>query len=235
MIRRPADITIEEPPIEKLTRQHSCLRRSCFSCLSFLLIILGISLLILKFTLNAQTKELKKIPAEISRAVPVYDPDNIESISLTAGSERSRGVEMAAFLPKLMVAPIILTLDRGNNIIKTYRPDVVNQISEKTSWFDKFLILIKTNVADHRDEIRLEWKKLPTDAKFIQEYYDTELKKQGFIITSHSDTEHIRQFTFSKNGIEGSVYTEDNPTTPETDTVILTITMTATSTQNYVN
>lgn len=225
MIRRPADIIIEEPPIEKLAKQHSCLRRSCLSCLTFLLLILGVSLLILKFTLNAQTKQLKTVPPKLSQSVPVYDPDNIETITLTAGSERSRGVEMAAFLPKLVVAPLILALDRRNNIIRTYRPDLVNQISERTTWWEKFIILMKTNVADHRDEVRIEWKKLPTDAKFIQEYYDTELKKYGFSITNESNTEQVQQFTFAKDTVEGNVYIEDNAATPETDTVILTVTM----------
>jgi hypothetical protein len=225
MPRRPEDIIIEEPPIEKLTKQNSCVRRSCLSCLSFILIVLGISLVVLKLTINAQTKELKKVPAAVVRAVPVYDLDNIDTITLTAGSERSRGVERAAFVPKLIVSPLIISLDRKNAIIHMYRPDLANKITEKTTWWEKFNLLMRANVGDHRDEIKIVWNKLPTDTKFINEYYTTELQKRNFKLTGESETDHIEQFTFAKDAIEGSLYIEDNDANQETDKVIFTITM----------
>lgn len=182
-------------------------------------------MLILKLTFNAQTKELKTVPPTVSRAVPVYDPDNIEKITLTAGSDRSRGVEMAAFIPKLVIAPIIISLDRENNFIRSYRPDIVSEISQSASWWEKFKIIMGADVGDHRDEIKIEWHKLPTDAKFIREYYETEFQKKNFSITSVSETERVFQFTFAKEMIEGSVYIEDDPGTSEADIVLLTVTM----------
>lgn len=223
MPRRADDIEIQDPPLEELSKQHSCLRRTCFSCLSFVLVLLAISLLILKFTLGPKTKTLKTMPAAIARTLPIYDPDNMVSITLTAGSERSRGVEMAAFIPKLVIAPIILTLDRDNNFIRMYRPDLENEIKRSQSGWEKFLIFMKAPVGDHRDQVRIDWKSLPADANFIREYYDTELKKRGFIIESPSETDTIKQFTFAKDTIQGSIYIEDNPSTPETDAVSMTV------------
>ncbi len=223
MPRRADDIEIQDPPLEALRKQHSCVRRTCLSCLSFLLVLLGISLLILKFTLGPQTKSLKNVPSTITQIIPIYDFDNIDTIMLTEGKERSKGVEFAAFIPKLVIAPIILILDRDNNFVRQYRPDIESEIKVQPTGWKKFMVFMKTPVGDHRDQIRIDWHGLPTDAAFIREYYDTELKKRNFLIDSHSETNEIRQFTFSKESIQGSVYINDNPTTPETDAVSLTV------------
>lgn len=223
MPRRADDIQIKDPPLEELSKQHSCVRRTCFSCLSFLLVLLAVSLLILKFTLGPKTKTLKTLPANITKSLPIYDPDNIEVITLTNGAERSRGVEMAAFVPKLVIAPIILMLDRDNNFVRSYRPDLENEIKNSRTAKEKFWVFMKAPIGDHRDEVRIDWKSLPADANFIREYYETELKKRGFTIASESETDSVKQFTFGKDTMQGSIYIEDNPSTPETDTVSMTV------------
>lgn len=225
MARGHEDIQIKDPPLEELSKQHSCLRRTCLSCLSFLLVLLAISLLILKFTLGPKNQTIKTLPPGLTKSLPLYDTDNIDSITVTSGNERSRGVELAAFVPKLVIAPIILTLDRRSDFVHLYRPDIEVEIGQQPTTWGKFMTLMKTPVGDHRDQLRIEWNNLPADANFINEYYTTELKKHDFVISSESQTDQIRQFTFSKNDIEGNVYIQDNPATPETDVVSLTVNM----------
>lgn len=223
MARRPEDIIIQEPPIEELTRQYSCLRKSCFSCLTFLLIIVGISLILLKFALGSQTKTLTKIPVEVTRQIPLYDTDSIEKITSTEGKERNKGVKAASFLPKLIVSPFIASLDKHNLVLtKAYRNQTLPDLAQ-ASWLEKVRLVVGAPIGDERDEIQIRWHEVVADPKFIAEYYETELTKRGFIIASKSHTEAVTQFTFIKDTVTGSVYIENKEETPETDLIIMLI------------
>lgn len=226
MPRRPEDITIQEPPIQELTRQYSCLRKSCFSCLSFVLVIVGVSLVLLKLALGSQSKDLLKVPPAVSKEIPIYDQDSVEKITLTQGADRSKGVEAAAFLPKLVMAPILATFDTKNTALtRAYSDKKILDLSS-ASWFTKAKLVLNAPVGDHRDEIKITSTEVTADPKFISEYYITELEKRGFIISAKSQTERITQFTFTKNTIAGNLYIENAPETLETDTVILTVQLT---------
>lgn len=223
MARRPEDITIQEPPIEELTRQYSCLRKSCFSCLSFLLVLVGISLILLKVVLGQQTQELTKVPAALSQIVPIYDPDSIEKIVQTAGSERNRGVRAAAFLPKLVASPFIATFDKKNVLIqKAYKTTTIPNVDTLT-WKQKFVLIFQAPIGDNRDELTIKWHEIVADQKFLIEYYRTELAKRDFTIISESRTNHIAQFAFTKNTLTGTIFIENDPATPETDVMRMTI------------
>lgn len=223
MALRPSDITIQEPPIQELTRQYSCLRKSCLSCLSFLLVLVGISLVLLKFALGSQTQDLTKVPTNLSREVPIYDPDSIEKITETAGSQRNRGVKAAAFLPKLIAGPILATFDKNNAAIKkAYSEEGVPDLTN-LSWKQKVSLILNAPIGDTRDEISIHWHEVVADQKFLVEYYRTELNKRGFTISSESRTDRVAQFTFTKNNIAGNVFIENNPATPATDSMRMII------------
>lgn len=228
MSRRPEDIIIQEPPIQELSRQYSCLRRSCFSCLSLVLVILAASLLILKFTLVPAPRELKKAPPSVSETIPLYDTDSLTKITVLPGSDRSRAVEAAAWIPKAIVAPFFITLDKNQSFLKRAYPSSTTDLA-KASWGEKFNLFLNAPIGDHRDEITLEWSDVGADTKFITEYYIEELNKRGFIITAPGQTERIIQYTFSRTDLDGSIYIENDPVTPTTDTMIIKI-QTSTST-----
>lgn len=223
MALRPSDIVIQEPPIQELTRQYSCLRKSCLSCLSFLLVLVGISLVLLKFALGNQTQNLAKVPVTITREVPVYDPDSIEKITETSGSQRNRGIRAAAFLPKLLAGPILATFDKNNSAIKkAYAEEGVPDLNNLT-WRQKVSLILNAPIGDNRDEITIKWHEVVADQKFLVEYYRTELTKRGFTITSESRTDRVAQFTFTKNNIAGNIFIENDPATPATDSMRMTI------------
>ncbi len=223
MARRPEDIIIQEPPIEELTRQYSCLRKSCLSCLSFLLVLVGVSLVLLKVVLGNQTQELSKVPPELSRAVPIYDPDSIEKITHTSGGERNRGIAAAAFLPKLIAAPILASFDKNNEAIKRAYEDVGVPKLDDLTWKQKANLVLKAPIGDLRDETVIRWHEVVADQKFLAEYYRTELTKRGFTITSESQTDRVVQFTFSKDELSGSLFIENDPSTPDTDAMRMTV------------
>lgn len=228
MTRRPEDIIIQEPPIQELSRQYSCLRRSCFSCLSVLLVILAVSLLILKFTLIPAPKELKKTPVNFSDEIPLYDPDSITKVTVLPGTDRSRAVEAAALIPKAIIAPFFITLDKQQSFLKrSYPSSTVNFAT--ASFGEKFNLFLRAPIGDHRDEISVTWQDISADPKFISEYYLKELDKRGFIIMAPTQTDRITQYTFSRADLDGSIYIQDEPNTPTTDSMIITI-QTTTST-----
>lgn len=223
MVRRPEDITIQEPPIQELTRQYSCLRKSCLSCLSFVLVMVGISLILLKLALGNQTKDLAKVPLSVSKEIPIYDVDSVEQITLTQGSDRSKGVEAAAFLPKLVMAPILASFDKKNAALQRAYPENELPDLSKATWLTKAKLVLKAPVGDHRDEIKITSTEVVADPKFITEYYLAELEKRGFAVSSQSETDQITQFTFTKGKIAGSLYIENDPNSLETDRVVLTV------------
>lgn len=228
MTRRPEDIIIQEPPIQELSRQYSCLRRSCFSCLSVLLVILAVSLLILKFTLIPAPRELKKAPTSFTDSIPLYDPDSITKITLLPGADRSRAVEAAAMVPKAIIAPFFITLDKNQSFLKRSYPSSTLNL-QTASFGKKFNLFLHAPIGDHRDEITITWQDISADPTFISEYFIKELNKRGFVIMAPEQTNQITQYTFNRADLDGSIYIENKADTPLTDSMIITI-QTSTST-----
>ncbi len=222
MTRRPEDVIIQEPPMQELSKQYSCLRRSCFSCVSVILVILAVSLLILKFTLVPAPHELKKVPLSVTDSLPLYDLENLIKITVLPGSDRGRAVEAAALIPKAIVAPFFIALDKDQSFLKQSYPSSTIDLT-KISWKEKFNLFLNAPIGDHRDEITLEWKEMEADPKFISEYYVTELNKHGFIIMTPSQITNGTQYTFSRTDLIGSIFIDNDPTTPTTDRMIIKI------------
>ncbi|HAT03841.1 MAG TPA: hypothetical protein DCS29_03670 [Candidatus Magasanikbacteria bacterium] len=212
-------IEIKEPPLEELNKKRSCLKRTCITGCGCFFILFVISLLLLRFAIGPRTKEVKDLPTTFTNIVPVYDVDNIEKITHTSGKERSKQVELAAYLPKLILSPFVIHFDKDFK----YIPRTITE-REMTKW-EKFIAFMTDPITDQRDVFQIEWLDLPASQKFVLEYYDTELRKKGFIIGMQSINKHIIQFTFKKEDgdIDGVFYTMDDPETPKTDYVSFTI------------
>lgn len=225
MRRKIDDIEIKEPPLEELGKKHSCFKRTCVSCCGFFIILIIGSLIVLKFAVGPKTKVIKQIPRIVSATVPVYDPENTEMIVLTSGEERSQSLELIAIIPKLVISPFIIYFDKDYRFIRSYLPELEEPLRAEKTKLGQFVIFMKKPVADHRDMLKINWYNLSADAEFIDKYYETELRKKDFAVAAKSTSSHITQFAFMKDNIDGTVYIEDNPTTPFTDKVELTITL----------
>ncbi len=213
MRRNIEQIEIKEPPIQELGKKKSCLKRTCFTGCGCIVIFIVASILLLKFAAGPRTKKLNEIPNNFPESIPLYDSDNIQEIFFTSGKEKGRILEITAFVPKLMLSPIILGLDKKaeTNIRKT------------SSW-KNFVDIMKEPVVDHRDITVIDWTEMPAEPWFVQSYYETELKNSGY--TTERDNEEdntIRKLNFELDEIEGILYIEDDPTQSGTDYVSLTI------------
>ena len=153
----------------------------------------------MRLAMGSGPQTLKKIPDNFPADIPVYDQDNIEQITFVSGKYKNRGIEIAAFFPKIILSPLFLTLNKNEQ----NTGDAGKLSSVKNLWK-----VISAPVSDHRNTVQIEWRNLNADPYFIIGYYKTELKKNDFNIDVESEGENIRQFSFSKNGITGSMYAQ---------------------------
>jgi len=206
-------IEIQEPPIEKLAKKRSCFRRTCTVGCGFIVLIFALSLIFLKFTLGPKSKQLRDLPEEFTQEIPIYDTENIETITFTAGKERGKNAEIIAYIPKIIISPIALWMDKN----ETAKND--------QNTLGKLREFIEKPITDKRDIIKIEWSLLPADRKFLIEHYRNELEKKSFNITLESKNQETEQFTFQKDEIDGVVFIHDDPKTTETDFMSLTVNM----------
>lgn len=219
-MRRNIDkIEIQEPPMQEFKKQRSCLKRACFTSCGCLVFFLIGALLILKFTSGPRVKELKSTPPNFPADITIYDKDDISKITVISGEERGRALETIAYVPKLILSPIFLVLEKKFPVRKE-NPE--GRIEQKTTW-ESFVSLMKEPVADHRDKAQIEWTELPAESRFVYNYYKDELEKAGFAINEASDKDNVRQFAFSLDDTEGVLYITDDAQKPGTDFVSLTV------------
>lgn len=199
MRRNLEPIEIQDPPIQELGKKHSCLKRTCATGCGCVVIFIVSAFLLLKFVASPRSKELKQIPADFPAAIPLYDQKEINKITFISGKDKSRGMEIAAYAPKLV-------------------------LSAKTSWSD-WLRLIKEPVTDHRDLYQIEWSELMAEPRFLSNYFKSELEKNKFIVEKITDTERVKQFRFASTtmDIDGIFYLEDDSQNKGTDYVSLTV------------
>jgi len=193
------NVTIKEPPLEELTRKYSTfsfIKRSCMGgcgCLVFLLIIF---ILVLKFALGVGPQNLNTVPVDFPKNIPIYDQENIETITFVGGTYKNRIVEIAAIFPKVILSPIINVLDKES----TEEPEDVSA-KFKNVWG-----LINSPVSDKRNVIKIKWTELTAEPYFVYSYYKTELKNKGYKITAETTKPDSRQFIFTKKDISGSFF-----------------------------
>ncbi|MBI4993063.1 MAG: hypothetical protein HZC26_02925 [Candidatus Magasanikbacteria bacterium] len=214
-MRRIIDnIEIKDPPIQELGKKKSCLRRSCSVGCGGVVIFIIASLIILKLSATPRQKELKSLPPHFPATVPVYDIGNSDRVAFTDGKEKGKWLEIAAYAPKLIIAPIVIIINE--KLFPSTTADNENR-------FSRFVRLLKEPVVDHRDTIQIEWTELPAEPRFVYNYYKNELEKTGFLIDTSQNNEQVKQFSFQKDSVEGALFIEDTMKNKGTDYVSLTI------------
>jgi len=180
--------------------------------------------LLLKFVAGPRTKELKELPANLPASIPIYAEDDISKISFISGKQKSRGVEMAAYVPKLILSPVIMMLDNTIMPEKKIDKEGKKTISRQAGWHD-FVRLMKEPISDQRDIIQIEWTFLMAEPNFINQYFTTELRKHDYELTESVSNEKVKQFSFelTEENIAGVIFIEDDPQDSGTDYVSLTV------------
>lgn len=215
------NVEIVEPPLEELTKKRKGVKHACaYGCLFFILFIAGL-IVFIRFFAGPGPQTLKKVPENFPKDIPIYDPDNIENISFISGKYKSRSIEVAALIPKIILSPLLLALNQDADAIGATS---TRQITVQNIWK-----VITTPIGNHRDTVQMEWTNMDAEPSFIISYYKLELRKVGFAIEVESQGQGVKQFSFSRgDGISGSMYVKgDEENRPGTDYAILTVNLAA--------
>lgn len=211
MVRRNLDnIEIIEPPLNELTKKHSY-KRTCLTgcgCLVFIIIAAAVGL---RLYIGPGPTTIKTLPTNFPTDIPIYGRDNIEDITFISGKYKNRGIEIAAFFPKVILSPLLVKMEQTST-------------STNNGWKGIWQV-ITSPVGDHRDTVQITWRTLDAEPSFIIAYYQKELTKKNFKIEVESTGQSVRQFSFSReDGISGSLYVQGDETArPGTDSAILTV------------
>lgn len=162
---------------------------------------------------------LTKVPDSFPKDILIYDPDNIDTITFISGRYKNRSIEVAALFPKVILSPLLMSLDKNKDLSNESTP-TTQSTSLKNLWD-----IITAPVGDHRDTIQIEWRNLDAEPSFVINHYKNELQKNEFIIDVESSGQGIEQFSFSRatDGLSGSLYIQTNNNNEGTAYAMLTI------------
>lgn len=209
-MRRHIDaVEIKEPPIREFEKKNSCLKRTCIIGCGGIVFFIVVIILLVKFAASPRIKELHEAPGHFPNSVPIYDAKGVDRITISSGKDRWQILERVALLPKLLVAPILVPLEKDED--------------RAASGWERFIALMRRPVTDQRDVVDIEWTDLSAQPKFIQNFYQTELAKNAFTIMIASETDAVRQFTFEKDEVSGLLFIRDDAAQDGTDYARLTI------------
>ncbi|HAZ28464.1 MAG TPA: hypothetical protein DCY48_01665 [Candidatus Magasanikbacteria bacterium] len=212
-----SQVEIQEPPLQEMKKKRSCLRRSCVTGLGCIFLFILVSLGILWFTVVPRPKELKQTPDSFPTAIPLYDRDSISRITFISGKEKSRTIQIAAFIPRLILSPIIATLDKTVPLSE----DGNNAGLDVSSWRN-ILSLLDESALDGRDIIKVEWKDVNAQPEFMNHYFETGLKGSGFTVSKPREDVPF-SFDFTNRTIDGTFFIQDDGATIGTDYFSLTV------------
>ncbi|MBU0661079.1 hypothetical protein KKG22_02765 [Patescibacteria group bacterium] len=204
MRRNRQSVTIQAPPIQELSKQRSCIKRSCTTgcgCLVFVFIGLFIFLQLLS---RPNIKNLKELPEPIEKILPLYDKSNIDRIEYIQGGKKHQTIERLAVIPKFILSPIVLLLEK--NIIDNDNPP--------SAW-KRFTTFMDEPVTDQRDTYTIEWSRLPAEPSFILQFYIDALEKQSFVLQQPITSQ--QQYIFIKDNMQSIIYIRDNAKEQGTD------------------
>ncbi len=207
MRRNIEDIEIQDPPLEELKKKSSCVKSTCFTGFGCVAVFIIGSLILLKFSEWPKTTELKTVPENFPESIPIYSKDDIDLVKFTSGAEQSRARQLVALAPKVLLYPLLSE--------KRSLPQIFN--------WQNFREYLKRPATDHRDQTIIEWRDLAAEPKFIERYYQSELKKNGYTVTNTSKQENNFEFIFNHEATEGIFSIADDPNKKGTDYLIITI------------
>lgn len=209
-------ITIEEPPLEKITKKRSCFKRTCSNaCGCLVLLIIG-SLIFLKLAARPSDKTLDRLPTTLTQSVPIYDQEQIFRIEFSAGAESKQKSEVVTFLPKLVVSPIVIHFphrfgDKGPYTATSTKKEI-------------FYGFMRHPIGETRDVYTLEWKNISTSPQFIATYYKTEMEKKNFTLDYDQHNGDKRQMLFSNPTTLVSIVIQDpDHKSHDTEHIFMTI------------
>lgn len=220
MRKRKEQITIQEPPLEELKKKNSCFKRSCITGCGCIVIFFLLSLVFLKLFSSPREHQLTSVPSNFPKSIPLYDEESIDDISLVSAKERNSLIVGFTHFIKNILSPGIVALD---DYMRAKAPDEDSTALPHTSEWRGFVEFMRDPVFENRDMVTITWSELPAQPKFIEEYYTTELEKQGYTTQKDVFPDGSIRLRFLNKNHNGSLVIQDSSDKDGTDYVRLRV------------
>ncbi|MDD2757767.1 MAG: hypothetical protein PHD72_00115 [Patescibacteria group bacterium] len=207
------DVEIVEPPIQELTRKNRWVGKACMSGCGCLFLFIALIIVGVRLFVGQGPKEIRVLPENFPKEIPVYNEYNIDRITYTSGHYKARAMAIAAFFPKIILSPIFI------NTAETNPQAPSTPTSQRVNIGRELWRIITKPVGDDRDTVQIEWRRVPSDTKSLILYYQNKLNEAGFTLDTEEEGDNYKQFTFSRaDGIGGTVSAQQ--TSPNKEKII---------------
>lgn len=200
------DIEIQGPAMKEIRRTRSCVRRTCFSgcgCFFVLAIIIVAGFWIFAPPLP---KEVNVIPSDFPTDLPVYKIKSATKIEYISAKRQQRGPETAAFIPKILLAPVFLALEEPDETATT----TPGKDAGKSAWH-AFRGIVKEPLREYRNKATLQWLGLTAEPQFIDDWYQAQMLDAGLRVQREFLDTTKRKITFDNENLNGTVLIVEAP------------------------
>ncbi|MBI4098709.1 MAG: hypothetical protein HY437_01590 [Candidatus Magasanikbacteria bacterium] len=211
-------VTIQEPALNEIKKSRSCFRRTCCSgcgCLTIFLIAAAAGIWLF---VPPEPKKLTTLPDTLPDDLPLYKRDAITGVTYLSADRKKRGPETVAILPKIIITPLIMGLDR----FKEGSASTTPRLTPASLW-NATRDAVKTPLATYRHTVVITWNALGAEPHFIDEWYQNEFKKQHFEIERAFTSSTARSMRFRNATTTGTIFIDDAPGTAGTDRVVMDV------------
>jgi len=173
--------------------------------------------LFLAFVVQPRTEKISALPEHIDDRIPLYDVENMDSMTMIEGKKRGRGVEVLGYIPKVVLAPLVVLLDIDL--------EYASEPQQNATSIDQAYKVIQTPLSDQRDIYTISWTNLDAEPDFIADFYVSALKRNDFTARKESTAynTHITQVVFHDITTDGFIIIDDDDRLPGTDAITLTL------------
>jgi len=211
-------VTIQEPAINEIKKPRSCFRRTCGSGCGCLMILLIAAAAGAWLFVPPEPKKLTTLPDTLPENLPLYKRDAVTHITYLSAERKKRGPETVAILPKIIITPLILGLNRLQEGSASTTP----RLTPASLW-NATRDALKTPLTTYRHTTVITWDALGAEPNFIDEWYQNEFKKQHYQIERSFTSSTARAMRFMNATTTGTIFIDDVPQTAGTDRVIMDV------------
>lgn len=203
-------VEIQEPAINEIKKPRSCAKRACGSgcgCAAIIIVLLASGMWLFA---PPQPEKVTALPGTFPTSFPLYKPESITGITHTSAERKKRGPEAAAIIPKIILTPVFVWLNRSKT-------------DTRTSTLRAIRDAINTPITTYTNTTVITWEQLGAEPEFIDEWYYNELSKQQLAVTRASVSSTSRALRFTDTAINGSLSIDDPTPDAGTDSVTMRV------------
>lgn len=201
---------IQEPAINEIKKPRSCAKRACSSGCGCAVIMIALIAAGVWLFAPAQPEKATSLPDTFPTDIPLYKAESITNITHLSGDRKKRGPEAAALIPKIILTPALLWLDKPAGGVTT------------TAW-RAIREAVATPIAAYTNTTVVTWERLGAEPDFVDEWYYNEFSKRAFAVTRAFVSSTSRSLRFEKSLINGAIYIDDPTPADGTDHVTIRI------------